>query len=254
MRAMTGRMAILALAAAMLCAAPAAARPLVVDDFAGADGLVTNERVVDDEDSPAPRSRTWLVTSGSLFRRDDWGWTGTPDARSPDVCSCRTTGSAVFRMVSRRSRLGDVSVRLRVRNRALVSTGRTPPRATDGLHLMLRYRSERETYYVSIDRRDGHVTIKRKTPGGPSNGGTYVTLADNDVGRVPFGRIRQVRADVRTVGRAVRLGLWIDGRRVVSAVDRGQGPGTALRRLGRIGFRADNDDVEFDDVRAIRLR
>ena len=197
MAPVTARVVIPAVVAAMLVAGPAVARSLLADDFSGRDGLVTNERVVDDEDSAAPRSPIWIVTSGSLFRRGGWGWTGEPDAESPDVCSCRTTGSAIFRMISRRSGLGDVSLRLRMRNVRLTSTRHTPPLATDGLHLMLRYRSERETYYVSVDRRDGQATIKRKVPGGPSNGGTYVTLAETRSGAIPFGRVRRVRADVR---------------------------------------------------------
>jgi acyl-coenzyme A thioesterase PaaI-like protein len=171
-----------------------------------------------------------------------------PDATSPDVCSCRTTGSAVFRMISRRADLGDVSLALRVRNRGLTQTERTPARATDGLHLMLRYRSEAETYYVSVQRRDGHATIKRKSPGGPSNGGTYVTLADAAVGAIRAGRVQDVRATAQNVAAGVGLSLWIDGRRVLSVTDRGQGPGRPLRAPGRIGVRADNDDVQFDDV------
>jgi hypothetical protein len=151
-------------------------------------------------------------------------------------------------MISRRADLGDVSLALRVRNRGLTQTARTPARATDGLHLMLRYRSEAETYYVSVQRRDGHATIKRKSPGGPSNGGTYVTLADTTVGPLRAGRAQRVRASATNVAEGVALVLWIDGRRVLSATDRGQGPGRPLRAPGRIGVRADNDDVQFDDV------
>jgi hypothetical protein len=151
-------------------------------------------------------------------------------------------------MISRRADLGDVSLALRVRNRGLTQTPRTPARPTDGLHLMLRYRSEAETYYVSVQRRDGHATIKRKSPGGPSNGGTYVTLADAKVGAVAAGRVQDVRATVENVAGGVALALWIDGRRVLAATDRGQGPGRPLRAPGRIGVRADNDDVQFDDV------
>jgi len=243
------RCAVLSCALALCAGASAdAAPPLLHDDFRGADGLITNERVIDDEDSPAPVSPTWIVTSGSLLRRGGWGWTGVPDASSPDVCSCRTTGSAVFRMISRRADLRDVSVAVRVRTRRLIRTPRTPARATDGLHLMLRYRSEAETYYVSVQRRDGHATIKRKSPGGSSNGGTYVTLADETVGAIPAGRAQAVRATAVNVAGGVALGLWVDGRRVLAVVDRGQGPGTPLRAPGRIGLRADNDDALFDDV------
>jgi hypothetical protein len=243
------RCAVLSCAIALLAAASAAARPpLLHDAFSGPDGLITNERVIDDEQSTAPVSPTWIVTSGSLLRRGGWGWTGVPDGTSPDPCSCRSTGSAVFRMVSRRPDLRDVSVRLRVRSLRLLETDRTPARDTDGVHLMLRYRSEAETYYVSIQRRDGHVAIKRKSPGGPTNGGTYVTLADVATGPLALGRVQRVRADVRDVRRGVALALWIDGRRVLSVLDHGQGGYAPLRAAGRIGVRADNDDALLDDV------
>jgi len=242
------RCAVLGCLLALLGAGGADAAPLLHDDFRGADGLITNERVINDEDSPAPVSSTWIVTSGSLFRRGGWGWTGVPDASSPDVCSCQTTGSAVFRMISRRADLGDVSVALRLRTRRLTRTARTPARATDGVHLMLRYRSAEETYYVSVRRRDGHATIKRKSPGGSSNGGTYVTLADTTVGPVRAGRVQAIRASATNVAGGVALALWIDGRRVLAVTDRGQGPGAPLRAPGRIGLRADNADVLFDDL------
>jgi hypothetical protein len=125
------RCVVLSCALALLVAAPApapAAPALLHDDFSGADGLITNERVIDDHNSPAPVSPTWIVTSGSLLRRGGWGWTGVPDATSPDVCSCLTTGSAVFRMISRRADLGDVAVAMRVRTRrpSIHSTSATP--------------------------------------------------------------------------------------------------------------------------------
>jgi hypothetical protein len=75
-----------------------------------------------------------------------------------------------------------------------------------------------------------------------------VTLADAAVGTIRAGRVQDVRATAQNVAGGVALALWIDGRRVLSVTDRGQGPGRPLRAPGRIGVRADNDDVEFDDV------
>jgi hypothetical protein len=223
---------------------------LLSDRFAGPDGLITNERVVDDEDSPAPVSSTWIVTSGSLFRRDGWAWTGIPDATSPDVCSCRMTGSAIFRMVSRRRDLGDVSLTLRLRTDRLVDTARTPALAVDGAHLMLRYASEAQLYYVSVARRDGTVAIKRKRAGGPVNGGTYSTLAQAGGHPIVPGRVLRVRATVRDVRGGVALSLWLDGRQVLATVDRDR----PLRAAGRVGLRFDNADARFDDVVVRALR
>jgi hypothetical protein len=224
---------------------------LLSDRFTGPDGLITNERVVDDEDSPAPVSPTWIVTSGSLLRRGGWAWTGVPDATSPDVCSCVTTGSAIFRMVSRRDDLRDVAFSLRLRTDRLVHTARTPALDVDGAHLMLRYASEAQLYYVSVARRDGVVAIKRKRAGGadPVNGGTYTTLAQAGGHPIVPGRVVRIRATVRDTRSGVALALWIDGRRVLATVDRDH----PLRAAGRVGLRLDNDDARFDDVVVSRL-
>ncbi|MEK8172153.1 hypothetical protein NKH77_31475 [Streptomyces sp. M19] len=72
-------------------------------------GLVTNEYA--SRRPGAADARTdpdWLVTSGSLFARWACGWTGVPDGDSPGPDSRRHTGSAVFRLVSRRRDFGDV--------------------------------------------------------------------------------------------------------------------------------------------------
>ena len=46
-------------------------RPLLVDDFSGPNGLVTNEFAFFNQHNPATvRSPTWIVTSGSLFVHD----------------------------------------------------------------------------------------------------------------------------------------------------------------------------------------
>ena len=85
------------------------------DSFTGPDGLVATSGQPSND--PA-----WMVTSGSLFRSDNVGWTGRPDdGQSPDG-----NGSAVFRMVSKERSFADVTVRMRLRLSDFVTTDRTP--------------------------------------------------------------------------------------------------------------------------------
>jgi len=131
------------------------AGPLLAEVFTRPDGLITNEHASWSPSDPAAVvSGTWRVTSGSLFADGNNAWTGVPDDRQPDAGSAHGTGSAVFRLVTRRTDLGDVQVSLRLRNLGLVSTASTPPAAWDGVHLFLRYQSQYQLYYASVNRRD----------------------------------------------------------------------------------------------------
>jgi hypothetical protein len=154
-------------------------------------------------------------------------------------------------MISHRDALRNVALSLKLRSDRLVHTAKTPALAVDGAHLMLRYASEAQLYYVSVARRDGVVAIKRKRAGGPDpvNGGTYTTLAQAGGHPIVAGRVLRVRATVRTTSAGVALALWLDGRRVLSAEDRDK----PLHAAGRVGLRFDNDDARFDDVVVSRL-
>ena len=212
------------------------------------DGLITNEFAL--YSRGGRRSQTWIATSGSLFARGGQGWTGRPDAVSPDRCSCRSTDSAVFRLVTRRRNFGDVAVSFRLTNRRMVSTRRTPRREFDGVHVFLRYRSPQELYVLSVNRRDGKVAIKKKVPGGRSNGGRYVQLGPTASWRWQRDVPQAVRVAVETVGpQRVLLTLSVDGRQLLQAADDGPN-GPPLLRPGRVGLRGDNDEFVFDDFAA----
>jgi hypothetical protein len=209
-------------------------------------GLLTNERAYYDRHPDSRRaSGDWDMTSGSLFARGGVAWTGRPDDRSPDAESARSTNSSVFRMVSKRDRFGDSALTLSTRFRRYVSSPGSPRHDYDGIHLWVRYRSERELYIVDVGRRDGQVTIKRKTPGGPSNGGRYTELG-RAVHRMPSGRWLPVRVTTTNLAhRRVRITLHLDGRRILSVIDRNPG---RLRAPGRIGIRGDNAEFEFQNL------
>ncbi|MFF7971525.1 hypothetical protein [Streptomyces sp. NPDC007905] len=208
-------------------------------------GLVTNEFAYWHPDAPGARhSPDWTMTSGSLFGLDGAGWSGHPDGERPDPASARTTDSAVFRLVSRRRDFADTRLSLRLRLTELVTTPRTPAQAYDGVHLWLRFHNEQECYAVSVTRRDGQVAVKRKTPGGPSNGGTYVTLATAPAGLSPDVWTDVVATATDLPDHTVRITLELAGRRVLDVTDASPGD---LYRPGGVGIRGDNTEFTFRD-------
>ncbi|QNP67023.1 hypothetical protein [Streptomyces genisteinicus] len=216
------------------------------------DGLVTNEYAFRRPDDPHARTHPdWDVTSGSLFARWTYGWTGVPDDRSPDAGSAGGTGSCVFRLVTRRRDLEDVAVTFRALVEPPVATPGTRERDWDGAHLWLRYRSPQELYALSFRRRDGIVVLKRKSPGEPGGEGVYRTLAQTRH-PVPYGRWHRVSAQARSVRGGVLLRLAVNGRLVLRTVDTTPG---ALRGPGGVGLRGDNTSLVFDrfTVREPRL-
>jgi len=218
----------------------------LTDSFSLPNGLITNEYAFWNPTASALRtSPTWEMTSGSLFTSSGRAWSGKPDDIDPNAASTNGTDSAIFRMVSRRRDFSNVSVSFTLRRDKLISTSSTPPVAWDGEHIFLRYASEVSLYYVSFDRRDGTVAIKKKVPGGTSNGGTYYTLSS---GRNTFsaGVFHAVRATITdNSDGSVALRLWVDGVRILSATD--TGIGGPVIRAGGVGIRGDNAEFTFDD-------
>jgi hypothetical protein len=225
------------------------ARPLLAESFTRPNGLITNEHAWWSPSDPAAVvSDIWRVTSGSLFADGNTAWTGIPDDRQPDAGSGHGTGSAVFRLVTRRTDLGDVQVSLRLRNLGLVSTASTPPAAWDGVHLFLRYQSQYHLYYASVNRRDATVLVKKKCPGGTENGGTYYLLGHSVGGQpTPFGAWQRLAASVRTnPDGSVGIEIRRDGVLLTRVRDRGLGC-APIGRPGAVGVRGDNDQFRFDD-------
>lgn len=233
-------------------------RPVFSDRFRHANGhhLVTNEYAYrNPADRRSVRSRKWIATSGSLFVKEKMGWTGTPDGCKPDRYSRSCNDSAVFRLHTRRVDFGDVTVRVDLINRSLTQTARTPAKAYDGVHLWLRYQSEEELYAVSFNRRDGSIVIKKKCPGGPSNGGTYYSLGKPVTGKqIPFGKRQSVEAQIRNnTDGSVTIGLSRDGVPLTTVTDRGTGC-DPIRRSGAVGIRGDNDDFRLRYFAVWRLQ
>jgi hypothetical protein len=236
--------------AAVTTTVPVPAPSLLHDDFDRPDGLETNEFAFWNQSlAPASaRASLWEMSSGSLFVRDGAGHTGRPDGIAPDVASSNGTNSAIFRLRSKRMDLGDVAIAFRLQNLGLTVTPQTPATAWDGVHVWLRYQSQQHLYYASVNRRDDTIVIKKKVPGGPSNGGTYTSVA---TGRLPvvYGRWTDVSASVVTrVDGSVVIRLWVNGALVLQGLDAGIGGVPPITVAGAVGIRGDNAELLIDDL------
>lgn len=194
----------------VLCGPALAASPLFVDDFSG--GI---------------NSGSWHVTSGR--------WTATGGRAF--------SNSGVFRADTRRTDFGNVDVTFTLVNDGL-TTG--SGESWHGVHMFLRRQSEFHTYYLSINRRDNRSIIKKKVPGGSSNGGTYYDLASAPF-TVPYGTAQRVLGRVvNNADGSVTVSLWVNGRLLMSATDRGTG-GPPIRNAGGTGVRGDYTAFYTDD-------
>ncbi|MER7561907.1 hypothetical protein ABTZ93_02955 [Streptomyces sp. NPDC097941] len=128
-----------------------------------------------------------------------------------------------------------------------MTTPRTPAQPYDGVHLWLRFHSEQECYAVSVVRRDGQVVVKRKTPGGPANGGTYVTLATASAVLAPDAWTLAVATATDLPDGRVRITLELAGHQVLDVTDASPG---GLYQPGGVGIRGDNTEFMFRDFSA----
>lgn len=218
-------------------------------------GLVTNGYAYSNpKRRDAVRSAVWEVTAGSLFAVHGKGYTGKIDDGSPGPRSTDSTGSAVFRMNTRRADFANVKVAFDLNIAAQTATSYTPAVSYDGVHIWLRHKTQYELYAASVARRDGKILIKKKCPGGPSNGGTYHQLGAEAPGTpIIRGRWRRVAATVQNnPSGSVTIVILVDGRAIVSAVDPGIGCGP-ITAAATVGIRGDNTRFRFDDFTVTRL-
>lgn len=198
----------------------------------------------------------WLWAAEAPFEPERYELTsGELSARRPAETQLRVapltaptfaSDSPVFRMRSRDAGYGDVEVSFELLDRGLSSGLFAAKNAWDGVHVWLRYRSAAHLYAVSVNRRDGRVVIKKKVPGGDSNGGTYIDLCPTVAYPVPYGAWQRVAASAAdNQDGSVTLRLRVDGRLLLEAIDDGSDGTPALRGPGRVGLRADNADFEF---------
>jgi hypothetical protein len=220
------------------CSLATAGPEHVAETFGGPDEVIAAEGVPGGDDA------AWDITSGTLFRANGHGWTGYPDGGGTPG----SNGSAVFRMVSTDRGFGDIDMSVTLSIDALVETSRTPAQEYDGAHIWVRYRSDRELYAISVDRRDATMIIKKKCAGGDTNGGTYYDLTPS-VPNVPFsqGQWQHITVSVRDQpDGSVRITAARDGV-PIEATDTGVGC-PALRGDGGVGIRGDNAELRIADI------
>lgn len=221
---------------------------LFSDAFSGySDGLITNEYAYWNKTSSlSKQSPLWELDSGSLFAIGGNGWTGVPDNISPNNLSTNGNNSSVFRLVTKQSNFGNVAVSFNLLNQGLTNTASTPSVSWDGLHVFLRYQNEYNLYYVSVNRRDNTVTIKKKVSGGSSNGGTYYVLSKYTPHTVQYNAWKNVKATVKNnLDGSVTIELYVDGNLLVRSVDNGTIGGAPIRTAGKVGVRGDNANLKF---------
>lgn len=214
---------------------------LFTDGFDGADRLLTNEfAFLNPASTSAARSPSWDVTDGSAFVDAGQAWTGVPDAAAPNAGSTNGTGSASFKMRTKRADFGDVQVGFTLRNAGLSTTPSTPAAAWDGVHVMLRQQAVAQ-YVMSVNRRNNVAVIKKRL-----SSGSYVQLAQAAYS-VPYGFAQAVLVSAwNNAGGTVSLRIDVDGRAVLAATDAGTG-GAPLTTAGRVGIQGDNAQFRLDD-------
>ena len=239
---------------------PAAPKPppaaLFQDAFNRPDGLVTNEYAYwNPQDAASLKSPDWEMTSGSLFIKNQAAWTGIPVLSNATPDSSQGTNSADFRLNTRRKDFNNVAVSFRLNTTAFnpVEQNGNP---WDGIHVFLRYQSEYYLYYASVNRRDNHVIIKKKMPGGNTNGGTYYEIGTYKPFVFPYGAWQNVKVTIQTKpDQTVLITMQIvAGSQTLTwqAIDNGIG-GAPILAPGATGIRGDNCNFQFDDFRVDAL-
>lgn len=230
--------------------------PAFTDSFTQPDGLITNEWEHRHPGDPAAVvSPKWHMTSGSLFASGNAGWTGVPDRGvTPNATSSNANNSSVFRLITRRADFYNTDVAFDLFNMGMTSFPTLPAVATDGVHVQTRYVSQYYLYVVSINRRDNTAVIKKKVPGGPSNGGTYYNISAYRSFAIPYNQRQSVRVITEdNADGSVSIQAYINGVLVVGGVDTGAVGGAPIRRAGKIGLRGDNTEFKVDDFTIMDL-
>jgi hypothetical protein len=255
---------------ARLCNFSVGGGVLFRDSFTGSDGLITNEYA--HWNSDGVNSPDWDMTSGSLFRQSNAAWTGAPDGPcDPDKFSSSCTDSNVFRLNTFRTFAGNVKVSLALKNNSDIHDPNCGPPDTcwHGVHIWLRHLSQYDLYYVSINRADNKVVIKRKVPCGNDNQGSYFVLGNEVTHAWTVGTWQHFSATVQTnADGSVTLKVYDDDVDPNTPIAQGTDSGGTNRSwgtncpssgyyptaqyppitsAGSAGVRGDFDNFNFDD-------
>jgi len=247
------------------------------------DGLITNEFAYWNPHDPlAKKSSDWQMTSGSLFAKSGTFWTGVPDScyndqANPNPHSGNCTDSDVFRLNTAKKFSGDIGVSLRLKqldeiHNTACNNGDT---CWYGTHIWLRYQSEFNLYYVSVNRADGDVVIKRKVPCGTDNSGTYFVLGKYVKHDFKTGSWNTYTATAQTNhDGSVTIKLYDDNYSTATPIDTGTDHGGTnphwsascktpgrytsatyqpITATGAVGIRGDYAEFEFTNFKVYAL-
>ena len=217
-------------------------RPLLFqDNFDGRDRVITNQHAYYSPDDPAAhRSPIWEVQSGCALRDGNRLWTGVPTTNLPDRDCSNGSGSAVFRMWTKRADFENVAVSFDLHHNRYMPDGES----WDGVKIYLRRQDGDNFYTAEVNRREGNVIVQRKCDG------AYALLGGTRSAATPAyaGEWEYVGGTVvNQPDGAVRIQVVRRDGVVLEVTDP---PGTCdvLRDPGRIGVRGDRTDFHMDSL------
>lgn len=244
---------VLGLTPALQLVPVASAATLFTDTFSVPDGLITDENVYW---NGTPNSSNWEMTSGALYAQNGAAWTGTNDD--------------VFRANTKQPFSNPIRVSMSLKQNIDIHNSNCNSGDTCwyGTHIWLGYQNEYNLYYVSVNRADGQVVIKRKVPCGTDNSGTYFVLGSAKYDWA-VGKTDHYSATIETNSDgSVTLKMYDDDKStttpIVTGTDKGgtnpnwssscATPGhyssaqySPITAPGAVGVRGDYADFNFDN-------
>jgi hypothetical protein len=220
-------------------------RPLLFrDSFDGPDGVITNHYAYfAPAYADAHRSPDWEMESGCALRDGSRLWTGVPTTNLPNKECSNGSGSAYFRLWTKRADFENVAVSFSLHVNRYMTRGKS----WDGVKIYLRRQDGDNFYTAEVNRREGNVIIQRKCDGRYELlGGVRSAATPARMGEWEYvaGTAMNVRDD------EVRIQVIRGDEVVLEAIDPA-GSCDVLRRPGRIGIRGDRTDF-FADALEVR--
>lgn len=234
---------------------------LFSDPLNGPDRIVTNEFVHFSPGSNCPyKSAVWDMTSGSLFIKNNAGYSGVPTLEKQSYCdSTDHNNSAIFRLNTKQGNFSDVDVAMDYMAVAHGGGG-APDNSYDGIHMWVGYQNEYALYAATIFRWDGNLVIKKKVPqaragcSDPANDGCYYNLTGETTHPAITTANVWHHADIVFQANAngtVTITEKIDGNVILQGTDNNvHGPAYTS---GAVGVRGDNTEFYFKDFVVTKL-
>jgi hypothetical protein len=213
------------------------------ETFTGADGpFVTSDAFWSTQNLGAGENANWFAESGSMSRRSGTGY----------------ASDGTFRIWTRSRAFQDVRVDMDLKVNALPNL-RGDTAGWDGVKFWLRRQlctpepacgkvsdpGAQAGYTAEVGLRDGRVYIQKKV------GSTYSLLSATPSAPIPYGSWMRVGGSVRNnADGSVTIQVLRNGQVLTQVTDKGTG-GAPLRNAGRIGLRADNAQINVDNLTVV---